>query len=472
MLIVILPAAISLEPHVKNLHLTLAYQFPSEVYRDLVDLVENLDASCANSWELRLYSRDPRLATKQVYRVIFPHTSREPDELELRVGEFVYINNDAVQNSADGWTEAISFTTGNYGFVPLNHAERTSETHVWALNTTVPLCQLTTDDIDTIDGVSHSTESGKTFFVIPYLNNVFKQFADKINFFVMQLEIFHIENRFSQSTIMDDAQSNGQRRRVIVLRHGERVDFAFGSSWTQYSFDDSHNYVRMDLNMPETLPPRSSEEWEKDSPLTTLGNFQSELVGSSFKSFGMKFTKVFVSPAFRCIQTANGVLTAMGLENELPLNIEYGLFEWLGWYEVGLPSWLSEKEHGVIFNINENYQPVLEREYLEGILKESLDDFYERNSRTMRELLKNCEGDVLIVAHATNLETCTRQLTGKEPRTRADLRNLLMKIPYLAAIAMQETDDDSSTYQLIEPPCLTLTHNSCSKFDWRILDDN
>lgn len=144
----------------KNLHLTLAYQFPSEVYRDLINLVEGLDASTANNWELRLYSRDPRLATKQVHKVILPHASREPDELELRVGDFVFVNNDAAQNSVDGWTEAISFATGAYGFVPLNHTEKTSETTVWALNATVPLRQTIFDDIDTIDGVSVSSGSG------------------------------------------------------------------------------------------------------------------------------------------------------------------------------------------------------------------------------------------------------------------------------------------------------------------------
>lgn len=152
--------AISLEPHVKNLHLTLAYQFPSEVYRDLIDLVENLDASYASSWELRLYSRDPALASKQVHKVVFPHTSRESDELELRVGDYVYVNSDAAQHSVDGWTEAISFTTNNYGFVPLNHTERTSETHVWTLNATVPLCQPTFDDIDYVDGISQISEPG------------------------------------------------------------------------------------------------------------------------------------------------------------------------------------------------------------------------------------------------------------------------------------------------------------------------
>lgn len=270
---------------------------------------------------------------------------------------------------------------------------------------------------------------------------------------------------------MEESQPSGQKRRVIVLRHGERVDFAFGNSWTTFSFNDSQKYVRMDLNMPETLPVRNFEDWDRDSPLTSLGNFQSKLVGSSLKNFGVKFTNVFVSPSLRCLETANGVLTAMGLEKELQLNVEYGLFEWAGWYEQGLPNWMSENELGKLFNVNENYFPYLSRNYLHGVMKESLDDLYDRNSRTMREILKNCEGDILIVAHATNLETCTRQLIGKTPRQRGDLRGLLMKIPYLAAVAMQETDD-SSLFQLIEPPLLTLTHNSCAKFDWRILDDN
>lgn len=260
-------------------------------------------------------------------------------------------------------------------------------------------------------------------------------------------------------------------KRVVILRHGERVDFVFGNSWTQFSFKETGNYVRMDLNMPECLPPRPVEDWDKDCPLTTLGEVQSQLLGSSLKSFGVNFSKVYVSPAYRCLQTANGVLTAMGVENELPMKVDYGLFEWLGWYEEsGIPNWLSEKELGVIFNVDEFYQPVMSRDRLEENTKESLESFYDRNSSTMREIMNNSEGDILVVAHATNLETCTRQLIQKEPRTRADLRNLLMRVPYLAAIAMEQLDD--STFQLIEPPCLTLTHNSCSKFDWRIVEDN
>lgn len=160
----------------KNLHLTLAYQFPSSAYQSLLELVERLDTSHANSWELRLYSRDPRLALKNVHKVIYSHSSREHDELDLRVGDYVYINSEAVQNSVDGWVEGITHNGNQIGFLPINHTERVCETEVWKLHCTVPLISSSLthcsdiNEIDSIDGVIHTTtENNGKLIVLSYM---------------------------------------------------------------------------------------------------------------------------------------------------------------------------------------------------------------------------------------------------------------------------------------------------------------
>ena len=58
--------AINLEAHVKSLHITLAYHFDVAAYDELKMLVDDMQPSDHSSWELRLYSRDPRFANHQV----------------------------------------------------------------------------------------------------------------------------------------------------------------------------------------------------------------------------------------------------------------------------------------------------------------------------------------------------------------------------------------------------------------------
>ena len=48
----------------------------------------------------------------QVYRVTFPHKARESDELELLLGDFVYVDPECWKSSPDGWVEGVSWLTG------------------------------------------------------------------------------------------------------------------------------------------------------------------------------------------------------------------------------------------------------------------------------------------------------------------------------------------------------------------------
>jgi ubiquitin-associated SH3 domain-containing protein len=102
--------------------------------------------------------------------------------------------------------------------------------------------------------------------------------------------------------------SNLNSRKIVILRHGERVDYLFGEDWYQYNFKNGV-YKKSDLNMPDSLPARSEDEWKLDSPLTATGAYQARLLGSSFKEHGVDFKHAYCSPAFRCIQTCHEILT-------------------------------------------------------------------------------------------------------------------------------------------------------------------
>ncbi|XP_055627724.1 ecdysteroid-phosphate phosphatase isoform X2 [Toxorhynchites rutilus septentrionalis] len=513
-------STISLEPHVKSLHLTLAYQFPPNQFNALKQLVENLDTSCTGqNWELRLYSRDARLATKQVHKILYPHTPREPDELELRIGDYIYLSPEAIQNSTDGWVEGISWLTGINGYLPENYTERTAESDAWTMHRTVQLCDMSPDNVeppaDMVDGLrfelqtvnlnqtandEHDGDSQETVSIghceKPQQQS-YKQsqkeesnqpnqeddgFKLKEDFIPPETFYELMKKRTTMSVItnshdsgsasdFDNTQITRQNllgRQIYVLRHGERIDFTFGT-WIPYCFDETGKYIRKDLNMPKSLPNRRSTCWQRDSPLTNVGRYQARLTGEAMKDAGVRIDHVYSSPAFRCIQTTTSILEGLGLKDSHPIHVEPGLFEWLAWYQDGLPEWMSKEELvAADYNIDTEYEPMTNAEELKARLHESLEEFYQRNSTSTEHLIRNTIGNILIVGHATTLDTCTRHIVGEKLRSTSDMSRIMQKVPY-CSMAVIESADGIGDWKLIDPPCEPITHTNNNRFDWKNL---
>ena len=126
-------------------------------------------------------------------------------------------------------------------------------------------------------------------------------------------------------------------------------------------------------------------------------------------------------------------------------------------------------------------------------------------------------GNVLMVGHAATLDTCSRQLVGKEPRPVNELMSIIRKVPYCSVAIMEEVieeeevDNDNTnggrpasptmsrggrsspggmssvsqvsrmstrttvpaprTWRIAQPPFPPMTHSSVTTFDWKIMID-
>lgn len=284
------------------------------------------------------------------------------------------------------------------------------------------------------------------------------------------------------TAVKPESANTSATRKVYLMRHGERIDFTFGS-WVPYCFDEAGNYIRKDLNMPKTLPPRKPSLWQRDSPLTNVGRYQALLVGEGMKDAGVHIEKVYCSPSFRCIQTATSVLEGLGVKSTLPICIEPGLFEWLAWYQDGMPEWLSKEELiAADYNIDTDYQPLTTVANLVEQFHEKLGEFYCRNSNVAESIIGSTEGNVLIVGHATTLDTCSRFIIGEKLRSTNDMGRIMQKVSYCSLAVMESDGTDASAKQECEtgnkvkghwrlavPPCDPVTHTNNNRFDHKVL---
>uniref|UniRef100_A0A6P7FRE2 Ecdysteroid-phosphate phosphatase n=1 Tax=Diabrotica virgifera virgifera TaxID=50390 RepID=A0A6P7FRE2_DIAVI len=455
--------SISLEPHVKSLHLTLAYQFPNSQYSNLKALVDQLDPGASENWELRLYSRDPRINSKQINKVVHAYTPIESDELDLRIGDYVYVSSEAVASSPDGWVEGTSWLTGQSGLLPESYTERTAESDAWTLHKKIALNQLeSSDEKRNNQKKNNMIEEPSALFsevvkppIPPKVND--GDYGDEGNLYENLLELKKMST--------NDAEAKS--RSVFIMRHGERIDFTFGT-WTPYCFDESGQYTRRDLNMPKNLPYRSegATGYLKDSPITNVGILQATLVGESFKENNIEIEYAYSSPSFRCIQTCDGFLRGLGKRDQIKIRIEPGLFEWTVWYNEGVPNWMTKEEliQGG-YNIDETYKPFVEEKELKES-KENCEQFHLRSAFITRSALSaHSTGNFLLVGHSATLDTCSHELVGNKSKSASDMIKLIQKIPYCGLV---EITNDSGEWKIVEPPCQPITHSNNQRFDYKL----
>lgn len=260
-------------------------------------------------------------------------------------------------------------------------------------------------------------------------------------------------------------------RRIFVIRHGERVDVTFGHSWFYQFFDGNGSYHRRNLNMPKRLPTRSGgpETFAQDSPITEIGSYQARLTGESLFAHGIKITKVFSSPAFRCVQTAEAIMDGLKIKEKVKIKTDPGLYEWLAWCRGKLPQWLSRDElltFGI--NIDARYEAFMNTDNFQ--LNESMEQFYNRTYNAMKWIINQLDVDdenILIIGHSASLDACTRQLAGGNLLTQENFIKLVQKVPYCGVSVIEERIP--GRWKLVQPPIPSLIHNGNGKMDWRLL---
>ncbi|KAB7504960.1 Protein UBASH3A-like protein, partial [Armadillidium nasatum] len=502
----------SVEGSRKELHLTLAYSFPSTHFSTLEALASNVDPSAIASWEVRLYSRDTRIIGNEVHKVLYSHVPREPDELELLIGDFVYVSGESLATSADGWVEGTSWLTGCQGFLPTNYIERTAESDAWTLHRALPIIGGTTG----IDGLETLSLPRRLPISLSLLNLLENSEGSRRSTEGLS-ETSSLEKFHSRQASLDQSQASNLSlkdlealyskietkkrykeplfkfpiegpRKLIVVRHGERVDFTFGD-WIRFCFDDTGKYQQKDLNMPSTLPKRDGAplSFYKDCPLTNVGLLQAQLLGEGMRAGKVVVHHVYCSPSLRCIQTCTNILKGiylpyvkyhtfyfsegLGLADSMPINIEPGLFEWLAWYHDSMPIWMTPSElKDTGFNINFYYEPLIRPDELKNS-QESCEQFYARSAYVTQSLLSQTQkdgGTILLVGHASTVDTCCRQLIGGLPRSGHDMTSLLKKIPY-CSFSYTVQDPKTGGWSLQEPPFPPVTHSANMRYDWKAL---
>ncbi|XP_039220026.1 ubiquitin-associated and SH3 domain-containing protein B [Crotalus tigris] len=445
-------ADVHVEPHKKQLHVTLAYHFQANHLPTLEKLAQSIDVKLGCDWVAAIFSRDIRFANHETLQVIYPYTPQNDDELELVPGDFIFMSPVEQITTSEGWIYGTSFATGCSGLLPENYITKADECGTWVYHGSYSI-------------MNAAISSSVLMFADGVMDRRFQEDqgpgeTGPLTIFCQSMQPLRIANT-----------PGLQKRCLFVCRHGERMDVVFGKYWLSQCFDTKGRYIRTNLNMPHNLPQRSGgfREYEKDAPITVLGCTQARLVGEALLESNTVIHHIYCSPSLRCVQTAHHILKGLQQENNLKIRVEPGLFEWTKWVSGNsLPAWIPPMDLAAAsLSVDTTYRPHLAVNKL-GI-SESYETYISRSFQVTKEILSECKAkgnNILIVAHASSLEACTCQLQGLSAQNSKDFVQMVRKIPYLGFCCCEELGD-TGLWQLTDPPILPLTHGPTGGFNWR-----
>uniref|UniRef100_A0A669DPY3 Ubiquitin associated and SH3 domain containing B n=1 Tax=Oreochromis niloticus TaxID=8128 RepID=A0A669DPY3_ORENI len=439
-------ADVHVEPHKKQLHVTLAYHFQASSLPALEKLAKNVDVSAGCDWLAVLFSRDIRFANHETLQVMYPYMPQNDDELELLQGDFIFMSPMEQSTASEGWLYGSSLSTGLSGLLPENYVNRADESDTWVVHGSYSFlnCASPSNSGSTVGGLLFDGQQNDSL----------------------------LDSLVSRPA----SQPSLSKMRLFVCRHGERMDVVFGKHWVTQCFDSKGKgrYIRSNLNMPTSLPARSGghRDFDKDCPITVFGATQARLVGEALLESNTTIDFVYCSPSLRCIQTAQHILQGLQQDGKTKIRVEPGLFEWTKWVSgTCLPAWIPPAELAAAnLSVDTTYRYTATLTLWSKLtVSESYDTYISRSFQVTREILTECKNlgnTVLFVAHASSLEACTRQIQGLNPQNSKDFVQVVRKIPYLGFCSCEEMGE-TGVWQLVDPPILPLTHGPNHSFNWR-----
>ncbi|KAG8434635.1 hypothetical protein GDO86_012846 [Hymenochirus boettgeri] len=148
---------VRVEPHKKQLHVTLAYHFLDSHLPTLEKLAQNIDTDLGCDWVAAIFSRDIRFVNHETLQVLYPYLPQNDDELELVPGDFIFMSPVEQTITSEGWIYGTSLSTGCSGLLPENYITKADECGTWVFHGSYSLLNTTSAAMCTL--VDRAVES-------------------------------------------------------------------------------------------------------------------------------------------------------------------------------------------------------------------------------------------------------------------------------------------------------------------------